>query len=130
MGVVKMNLGFVTIKVNDMKESLKFYSEFLGFEKAMEFSPQKGVNIVFLKDKLNNKVELIEYEFNKNSEIVKDCPASLGFNVDSLEEILKVIKEKDIKIIHGPVETPAGQKFVYISDPNGVGIEFIEGFNL
>ncbi|MCF8219588.1 MAG: VOC family protein [Bacteroidales bacterium] len=41
-----------------------------------------------------------------------------------------MLKEKNIEIIKGPVKVPSGARFVFIEDPNGVEIEFIEGFNI
>ncbi len=97
----------------------------------MRFSPQKGINIVFLKDEYNGKIELIEYEQNKkvddpgNASIV-----SIGFAIDDLNKSMKMLSESNIQIIRGPIQTPSGTKFLFIKDPDGVEIELIQGFNL
>lgn len=126
-----MKIGFTTIRVKDMEESLKFYTELLELKEVSRFSPQKGVDIVFLKDEDNNMIELIKdssadkLEGSKAASVV-----SIGFKVNSLNEIVKKIKSKNIKILRGPIEVPSGERFIFIKDPNGVEIEFIEGFQL
>lgn len=55
-----MNVCFTTIAVRDLEKSVKFYKEVIKLNDLMRFSPQKGINIVFLKDEDNGKIELIQ----------------------------------------------------------------------
>lgn len=125
-----MRIGFSTIKVKDLVESVNFYTDILDLEEVKNFSPQDGVNITFLQDKEKNMIELIEDEkntdlFNKNDSLV-----SIGVEVENLDNTIEMLKEKSIKIFKGPIQVPSGERFVFIKDPNGVEIEFIEGFNI
>ena len=126
-----MNYGFVTVKVRSMEESLKFYTEILGLSVINKFPAGPGVTISFLSDEKGNKIELIENAHENISEEAKGLSLiSIGFVVDSVDKVLKLVNEKNIKIVRGPIQTPAGAKFIYIEDPNGAEIEFIEGFNI
>lgn len=126
-----MNVGFTTIAVKDLERSIKFYTEVIKLNEMMRFSPQKGINIVFLKDEDNGKIELIKYEQKSKIDVTVSTPiVSIGFTVDNLDDSIKMLKEKNIEIIRGPIQTPDGQKFLFIKDPDGVEIEFIQGFNL
>lgn len=126
-----MNYGFVTVKVKSLEESLKFYTEFLGLSVINKFPAGPGVNIAFLSDENGNKIELIEDAHEKISEEVKGLSLiSIGFVVPSVDKIIELVNEKGLKILRGPVKTPTGVKFIYIEDPNGAELEFIEGFNL
>ena len=126
-----MKVSFTTIAVRDLEKSVKFYKEVIKLNEVMRFSPQKGINIVFLKDEDNGKIELIEYEQKKEVVISGSVPiVSIGFAVDSLDDSMKMLREKNIEIIRGPIQTPGGQQFLFIKDPNGVEIELIQGFNL
>jgi lactoylglutathione lyase len=126
-----MNYGFVTVKVRSMEDSLKFYTEFLGLSVILEFPAGPGVKIAVLQDDKGNKIELIENAHEKINEGVKGVSlVSIGFHVDSVDKIHELVKEKGIKITRGPIQTPSGQKFIYVEDPNGAEIEFIEGFNI
>ncbi|MFW6019617.1 MAG: VOC family protein [Bacteroidales bacterium] len=125
-----MRIGFTTIKVKDMEESEHFYQDILELEKTLSFSPQDGVRITFLQDEEGNKIELIDDETVTDLFENKGSLVSLGIEVNELDDIIKMLEEKNIEIIKGPVKVPSGARFVFIEDPNGVEIEFIEGFNV
>lgn len=124
-----MHYGFVTVKVKSLEESLKFYTEFLGLNVVTQFPAGPGVTIAFLSDEKGNKIELIE---NSHEELTDKGASlvSIGFVVESVDKIVEVINERGFKIVKGPVQTPTGAKFVYIEDPNGAEIEFIENFHI
>lgn len=123
-----MNIKFVTVTVKNLKESIKFYEDILKLEIVREFSPMEGTNIVFLKGESSVMLELIEYE---NKSIAgSNSKVSIGFEVLDLDNKIKELEEKDIKIIRGPIKTAGGEKFIFIEDPNGVEIEIIEGFSI
>ena len=123
-----MKYGFVTISVNDMDESEKFYKGVLGLKEARRFSPQPGVDIMFLKDEEGNAIELISHEGSERS--AGRASVSIGFEVDSLETVAAILKEKNVAVSRGPLGAPGGVRFLFVKDPNGVEIEFIEGFKL
>lgn len=82
------------------------------------------MEIVFLRDQAGGTVELI-----RGGEAPKEGGnVSLGFAVDSLDETLVMLREKGIAIVRGPFATPGGPKFAFVLDPDGVEVEFIEGF--
>ena len=51
---------------------------------------------------------------------------TLGFKVESLDEMIDFIKNKGIKITTGPVQPNPNIKYFIIQDPNGVKIQFAE----
>lgn len=125
-----MNYKFATIRVRDLEESIKFYSDIIGLKEAFRLNLM-GSKIAFLSDENNNKIELLEFEHMKNvipSEI--NPLVSIGFDVENLDETMTMVKEKKLEIILGPINTPNGGRFIYIKDPNGVEINLIEGFNV
>lgn len=125
-----MNIKFVTITVKNLKESIKFYEDVLKLKIAREFSAMKGTNIAFLKGESSAMIELIEYENKPTIDGIINPKVSIGFEVIDLDNTIKELEEKNIKIIRGPIKTPGGEEFIFIEDPNGVEIELIEGFNI
>lgn len=123
-----MKYGFVTVSVKNMEESANFYKEILGLKEARRFSPQPGVDIMFLQDEENHAFELIAHQGDDG--ICGRIPVSIGFEVDSLDDTMTMLKEKNVAIASGPMGVPGGIRFLIVNDPNGVGIEFIEGFKL
>lgn len=118
-----MKFCWSTIKVKNMEESLKFYEEIVGLKLNDRFNSVPGKEIVFLGEG-ETKIELICDESIKDinySEFI-----SLGFEVNSLDKMINLLKEKGMKIHSGPVMPNPHIKFIYVLDPNGLKIQFIE----
>jgi len=109
--------------VNDMEESLKFYQEIVGLEVKRRFGTESGVEIVFLGDG-ETKIELVCNEKRKEVNIGQDI--SLGFEINSVDEKMKLVKGKNIDIQSGPFQPNPHVKFFFIVDPNGLKIQFVE----
>jgi lactoylglutathione lyase len=107
--------------VKNMAESLKFYNGILGLQVVRQFNAGPGGEIVFLGDG-ETKIELICNEDSKEAGTGQGI--SLGFQVDSLDETMALIKEKGIDIHSGPFQPNPHIKFFYVLDPNGFKIQF------
>ncbi|NLT94928.1 MAG: VOC family protein [Clostridia bacterium] len=118
-----MKFCWCTITVKDMEESLKFYQEIVGLKVERRFNPGPGMEIVFLGDG-ETKVELISNEQVKDVSFGPNI--SLGFEVDSLDEMMNFIKEKGIEIHSGPFQPNPNTRFFFVLDPNGLKIQFVE----
>jgi lactoylglutathione lyase len=118
-----MNFCWCTITVKSLEESLRFYRDVVGLEVVSRFSPGDGMEIVFLNDSNGVQIELL---YNKNIVVSGDkAGISVGFEVDSLESALALVKENGIAVSQAPVTTPA-VRFFFVKDPNGVTIQFAE----
>lgn len=118
-----MNFCWCTITVDNMDDSLKFYQEIVGLSISRRFSAGAGVEISFLGEG-ETKVELI---FNPNQKINGKAEGiSLGFEVESVDEMIKFIKEKGLEVDSGPFQPNPHIKFFHVKDPNGVNIQFVE----
>lgn len=117
-----MNIGWCTINVKNMDESLKFYQEVLGMDIDRRFSGGPGMDIAFL-GKGETKIELISGQ-TPQPNIGEDI--SLGFEVESLDETLEFIKKKGIEIHSGPIEPNPMVRFFFVQDPNGLKIQFAQ----
>jgi lactoylglutathione lyase len=105
-----------------MDESLRFYTDVLGLKLASRTSPMPGLEIAFLETG-ETQIELV-----MNSEATKAAPGdavSWGFEVDSLDDALRTVREKGISIHTGPVVHP-NVKYFFILDPNGLKIQLKE----
>ncbi len=118
-----MSFCWTTLHVNDLEESLEFYQKIVGLEIDRRFEAGPETEIVFL-GKDETKLELVDDENIKDVNIGDHI--SLGFTVDSVEQKMNFVQEKNIDIHSGPIEPNPHIKFFYILDPNGVKIQFVE----
>jgi len=118
-----MKFCWCTITVRNMEESLKFYQEIVGLPIIRRFTSGAASEIAFLGDG-ETKIELIHTEENKLVNIGQDI--SLGFEVNSVDEMIKFVKEKGLELESGPFRPNPHVKFFFIKDPNGVRIQFVE----
>lgn len=118
-----MKFCWSTLKVKNLEESLEFYRDIVGLNVTKRFNAGPGKEIVFLGDG-ETKIELICDETLK--EIGYGDGISLGFEVNCMDEMMDFVKEKGITIHSGPFQPNPHTKFFYVSDPNGLKIQFVE----
>ncbi|RAK07897.1 lactoylglutathione lyase [Halanaerobium saccharolyticum] len=120
-----MSYLWTTIKVKDLVESIDFYENIVDLKVQRRFEAGPDREIAFLAAAAGQtEIELISDQDKTKSDIGKDI--SLGFEVDSVEEKVKFLKEKGIEIQSGPISPNPQIEFFYVLDPNGVKIQFVE----
>ena len=118
-----MKFCWSTLMVKNLEESLKFYTEIVGLSVGRRFNAGPEKEIVFLGDG-ETKIELICDGTSKEVSFGQDI--SLGFEVNSVDEMMAFVKAKGIDIQDGPFQPNPHTKFFYILDPNGLRIQFVE----
>lgn len=118
-----MKFCWTTIMVKNLEESLKFYQEIIGLPVDRRFKAGPGKEIVFLGAG-ETKVELIQDDALEEVTIGEDI--SLGFLVNSLDEMMEFVKTQGIPIHSGPIQPNPHVKFFYVLDPDGLKIQFVE----
>jgi lactoylglutathione lyase len=118
-----MKFCWSTITVKNLDESIKFYSEIIGLNVNKRFNAAPGVEIAFLGDG-ETKIELICNEAVK--EVSFGVSISLGFEVNSLDEMMVFVRERRIDIESGPFSPNPHTRFFYILDPNGLKVQLVE----
>ncbi|MGK0465745.1 VOC family protein [Clostridium sp.] len=118
-----MKFCWSTIMVKNMEESLKFYKEIIGLTIDRSFKAGPSMEIAFLGDG-ETKVELICNSNLEEINLGKDI--SLGFQVDSVDEMITFVTEKGLDIHSGPFQPNPNVKYFFILDPNGLKIQIVE----
>jgi lactoylglutathione lyase len=118
-----MKFCWSTVMVKNMEESLKFYQEIVGLTIDRRFKAGPGMEITFLGEG-ETKLELIHDSNFEDVNIGKDI--SLGFQVNSVDEMMNFVKEKGLEIHSGPFQPNPNIKYFYILDPNGLKIQLVE----
>ncbi|MBD3338774.1 MAG: VOC family protein [Candidatus Lokiarchaeota archaeon] len=114
-----MKVKYATIIVKDMEESIKFYTEVMGFEIDSQHNPFPGTKITILQGKGDAMIELI-----KNEEYETGF-YSVGMDVEDINSIVAELKSKGAKITMEPKEITVGS-LAFVEDPNGVRIALIQ----
>lgn len=118
-----MDFLWSTLKVKDMEESLKFYSEVIGLTVNTRFKAGPNTEIAFL-GKEETKIELICDESSQSINVGSDI--SWGFKVSSLEDTIILLKQQNIDIESGPFQPNPHIKYLFINDPNGMKLQLVE----
>jgi lactoylglutathione lyase len=114
-----MRIKYNTFIVKDMDESLKFYTEVMGFGVDSEHNPHPGAKIVLLKGDGETMIELIQ---NNENEPGLFC---IGMDVEDLDATLEELKSKGAKVTMEPIPITVGF-LAFIEDPNGAKIALIQ----
>lgn len=120
-----MKFCWVTINVKDMEKSLAFYQDVVGLKINRRMQTAPGHELAFLgSEGTSTEVELIRNEKNDNPQYGNDI--SIGFEVASLEQTIDMLKSKGVPVNAGPFSPNPRVKFLYVLDPNGVRVQFVE----
>lgn len=114
------------MRVSDMDQTIRFYTDVLGLEVVERKTSPRGSHLAFLK--VPNSEELIELcSFPASGPVkVQEDLVHLAFQVDSLDDTMKALNAKGIKITDGPTQSSSGSRFLFIDAPDGYEIELIE----
>lgn len=114
-----MKIKYTTIIVNDMNESIKFYTEVMGFEIDSHYDLGPSGEITLLKGEGETMVEIIKNPVDKPGLF------SIGIDVDDINATVKELKSKGAKITMEPTTITVGT-LAFLEDPNGVRIALIQ----
>lgn len=120
-----MKFLWTTIYVKNLDESIAFYSDLPGLKLVRRFQAGPGIEIAFMGNGTENETLVELLADREKTEIDYGEFISIGFAVDSVEAMLVKVREKNIPVHGGPVETP-GALFFNIKDPDGLNIQFFQ----
>ena len=113
-----MKIRYATIIVNDMEESVKFYTETLDFTIDEVFDVPGG-KITLLDGDGFAGMELIEHP-------TYDVGIySIGMDVEDINEEIRKLEEKGANIALKPMPTQVGY-MARVIDPNGINIVLVQ----
>ncbi|MDR1514515.1 MAG: VOC family protein [Synergistaceae bacterium] len=118
-----MNIGWITLRVSNLDDSLVFYRDLLGLTVEKEFGGDEQ-KIIFLGGKEDTKVELLWKLGEKIENVGKGV--SIGFEVSGLDEWMRRIRESGARSITGPFSPNPSIRFCFFSDPDGYQIQLYE----
>lgn len=127
-----MKFSYCGIRVKNMEESLKFYTEVMGMKVARPPAKISSVGGTFAALKSPGSEQILELNYYEpSSRFAKPFTNGedldhLAFFVDDFETAMKNFKRKGVKIAVEQVDWWGDTKGAYILDPNGIWIEIAE----
>lgn len=118
-----MRFCWSTLRVSDLNTSIRFYTEVIGLPLISRFSAGPTTEIAFLGSG-ETKVELLCDGTGREISVGDDI--SWGFEVDSLDELLSLVKHRGIEVESGPVQPGPHLRFFFIRDPDGMKVQLVE----
>jgi lactoylglutathione lyase len=119
-----MKLKSVVIRTTDIKKSIDFYENVLGFTFDSMVSVAPGKQIAFLSD--GDGGCLVELMHNEGGKATAAGGVSLTFAVDQIGETGKHLAAHGVRVVSAPRTIKDGKKIMTAVDPNGVELDFIE----
>ncbi|HTP55131.1 MAG TPA: VOC family protein [Thermoplasmata archaeon] len=130
---MSIRFGYTGIRVRDLDESVRFYTEALGMEivePAQSTSPTRGRVVGLRSPGSAQLLELNWYEpgsrFGAPYANGEDLD-HLAFECDNVDRVVRELERKGAKVRVRPREIGAeiGWEEAFVEDPNGIWIELI-----
>lgn len=130
MGALVKKLLYNRMRVSNLDDAVKFYVDVLGLEVVRRNASPRGSQLAFLK--VPNSEELVELAcFPPSGPVqVPEDLFYLIFEVENMDETIRILNAKGVKITDGPTETPSGSKLLFIAAPDGYEMELVERSSL
>ena len=118
------------IRVNNLEESIKFYTEVLGMKILREKEyPEGKFSLAFLGYGKEAEDTVIELTYNWDTSYYEHGNAfgHIAIEVDDIYKVCEEIRDKGTKVIRDPGPMMGSRLLLaFIEDPNGYKIELIE----
>ncbi|WP_407270337.1 VOC family protein [Radiobacillus sp. PE A8.2] len=113
----------LTVKVNDLKNAIKFYTEVLDFKVSEHY----GDKIISL---MHDGIPIVLEETEKNALSPTNQHVLLGLYSEDIDRDFTLLQSRGAKLVFDePQPCPPGRYFV-IEDPSGNQIEIVEFSNM
>jgi len=120
----------VAFRVSDMDAALAFYADALGMKlKFRKTDQEHGEEFAFLELDGGN-LELLRSLNDDNSwpatpPATPYCP-HLALKTDDLDAVCRMLDERGIAILSGPLEIAGSVRWMYVCDPDNNVLEFVQ----
>src|SRR4030042_2911889 len=118
----------VSIRCRDLESSIEFFRRMFDAKVILRRTPGEGRRIVFLRIG-DSMLELME--MGSASEPVDPLPYygvhHIGIKVEDFESAYRDLKAKGAHFLGEPFEPTPGIRLALLQEPNGAGIELVQG---
>ena len=120
-----MDFLWITLTVKNLDKTIKFYEDIIGLQLKNRMRPTENVEVAFLED--GKSSTYVELYYNKEiSSVSVGSDYSIGFETESVDDMLELAKKKNIKVVSDVIQPTPKLKFFYILDPDGRKVQFVQ----
>ena len=123
----------IAFQVSNLDDSIDFYADTLGLNLLSRTVDEKHHEAFAFLELEGGNIELLQLLDDENKPISTDNPPPtppycphLAIAVDDIDECVRILREKSVAILKGPLEIPGNVKWLYVADPDANIIEFVE----
>jgi len=122
-----MRVMHTMIRVRDLDESIRFYTERLGMKVFRRISESDGKSVAFIGygDEGSHTVLELNHSPDKLQHVRGDFFGHIAIGVPNIESAFDALREAGVKTLKPP-RTKDGEVLASVEDPNGYKIELIE----
>ena len=120
MALHTTGIDHVNLQVNDLEESIRFWTDLLGFE-ILESIPDQNGAIIGTRE-----AKLALYEKTSPGKVEISGLSHLGFHIEDFDSALADCQHRGIPILYDGVVSWPNSRSLYIQDPNGYEVELTE----
>ena len=126
--IAMLHLDHVAVPVSDMEAALQFYGEELGLKFMFrEVDPVEQEDFAYFEAEGGN-LELLKslaHPFDRPDLKPPYCP-HLALATYDMDATLRLIQERGLHLIKGPLKIEGKVTWLYIADPDNNVIEFVQ----
>ena len=119
-----MRMAHTMIRVKNLDETLRFYTEFLGLNEVRRSPIGDEATLVFLTDESGNYYIELTYNHDGREYEPGNQFGHLAFIVDDLEAIVAEVEQHGWWYRRSKPEAPA--QYIFVKDPDGYDIEILQ----
>jgi lactoylglutathione lyase len=113
-------------RVNDLQKTVQFYTTVLGLAEVRRQKSPRGAELVFLKAPESDElIEICYFPASGPVQVQADL-THLAFEVESLDQFARRLRQLGLQFSDGPHPTAAGGSIAFIDAPEGYEIELIQ----
>jgi lactoylglutathione lyase len=105
--------AFPILQVADLRRSLEFYRDLLGFQVTYAFPPESEPQFVFLA------IDGGTLGLGAAEQPVQSASASLWLYADDVDAAVALLRDAGVRVVAEPADQPWGERVASVADPDG-----------
>lgn len=126
MSFIVKKLLHTRMRVSDLEETIRFYTNVLGLQVSERHASPRGSQLAFLSvPGSEEQIELCQFPSSGPVEVQEDL-VHLAFEVEDLDRTMAHLHSLGVVVTDGPTQSASGSRFLFIDAPDKYEIELIE----